>query len=150
MIRCDFESAADRARSCLFLGFSRVIYSKMFGSVTLARNESRIERNETRLERNETRLERNETRLARNETRLARNETRGGNLHLSGNVFRPMQCSYMYLTPSVSTLSQIFVCLFVCLFFVCVFRAVRLSFSLGTDNFLYCYSEGRSTYPKHV
>ena len=58
----------------------------MFGSVTLARNESRLERNETRLERNETRLERNETRLARNETRLARNETRGGNLHLSGTV----------------------------------------------------------------
>ena len=60
-------------------GFSRVIYSKMFGSVTLARNESHLERNETRLERNETRL-------ARNETRLARNETRGGNLHLSGTV----------------------------------------------------------------
>ena len=59
----------------------------MFGSVTLARNESRLERNETRLERNETRLERNETRLARNETRLARNETRGGNLHLSGTVY---------------------------------------------------------------
>ena len=58
----------------------------MFCSVTLARNESRLERNETRLERNETRLERNETRLARNETRLARNETRGGNLHLSGTV----------------------------------------------------------------
>ena len=48
-------------------------------TVTLARNESRIERNETRLERNETRN-------ARNETRLARNETRGGNLHLSGTV----------------------------------------------------------------
>ena len=70
------------------------MYSKMFGSVTLARNESRLERNETRLERNETRLERNETRLernetrlARNETRLARNETRGGNLHLSGTVY---------------------------------------------------------------
>ena len=45
----------------------------MFGSVTLARNESRLERNETRLERNET--------------RLARNETRGGNLHLSGTVY---------------------------------------------------------------
>ena len=44
----------------------------MFGSVTLARNESHIERNEMRLERNET--------------RLARNETRGDNLLLSGTV----------------------------------------------------------------
>ena len=58
----------------------------MFGSVTLARNESHLERNEMRLERKETRLERNETCLARNETRLARNDTRGGNLHLSGTV----------------------------------------------------------------
>ena len=54
--------------------FLRVIYAILNASVIL--------------ERNETRLARNEKRLARNEARLARNETRGGNLLLSGTVYR--------------------------------------------------------------
>ena len=73
-------------------GFLRVIYSILYASVILKRNENLLARNETRLAGNKTRLARNETRLARNETRLARNETRGGNLHLSGTVTAPERC----------------------------------------------------------
>ena len=57
-----------RLRSLDLLDFSRVIYSKIAGSVTLERNESRLEWNKTH---------------------LVRNEMRGGNLH---QFFRSTVC----------------------------------------------------------
>ena len=74
-------------------GFLRVIYSRLNASVIL--------------ERNETHLERNETRLERNETRLARNETRGGNLHLSGTVYK----RYSLFPIKITVISQPVCCL---------------------------------------